>query len=440
MRLDKGKLEKVEEVASKLMRQANDTIIINMRFMDIAIARLRPWSQVGYGGIAIKNDAFIYDPVFLMECYLKDPHLITRMYLHSLMHMIFAHGFEADRMQEEWWNVACDIAVENTIMNLDVGDFELNDDEVRRAALLGLCKNLNFLSAERIYRHFKIYGLSDKDYERYKSLFTMDIHSFYDSKSENYEISREQWKKISERIKTDIKTFSKNSGKSESLIRSLEEATEEKQDYKRLLERFTVLSEQIQLNDDEFDQVYYCYGLTHYNNMPFIEPLEFKDTKRVRDFAIVLDTSASCKGATLKAFLRKTYDILKNSENFFSKINVHILQCDSEVRSDVKITCEEDFDEFIARGKLYGFGGTDYRPVFEYVDELIERREFESFKGLIYFTDGYGIYPNKAPDYDTMFVFLKEDERKPEVPWWAIRVVLTEEEITDEYKTGQTIN
>ena len=85
------------------------------------------------------------------------------------------------------------------------------------------------------------------------------------------------------------------------------------------------------INDDEFDYIYYTYGLKHYGNMPLIEPLEFKDEKRVRDFVIVLDTSASCMGATVRAFLRKTYDILKGSESLSSKVNVHIIQCDSDI-------------------------------------------------------------------------------------------------------------
>ena len=45
-------------------------------------------------------------------------------------------------------------------------------------------------------------------------------------------------------------------------------------------------------------------------------------------------------------------------------------------------------------------------------------------KGLIYFTDGYGIYPNKMPPYRTAFVFLEEDYRDVDVPPWAVRLVI----------------
>ena len=76
---------------------------------------------------------------------------------------------------------------------------------------------------------------------------------------------------------------------------------------------------------------------------------------------------------------------------------MHIVQCDHEIQSDTVITCEEDFDEFIKNGKLSGFGATDFRPVFDYVNQLILDDTFENLKGLIYFTDGYGVYPEQMP-------------------------------------------
>ena len=163
--------------------------------------------------------------------------------------------------------------------------------------------------------------------------------------------------------------------------------------------------------------------------MPLVEPLEYKDSNKIRDFVIALDTSASCRGEIVQAFLQKTYNILQAGENFFSKINVHILQCDSEVRQDTKITRREEFDDFLAHGKLTGFGSTDFRPVFAYVENLQEKQEFDNLKGLLYFTDGYGIYPERMPDYDVAFVFLQEDENAPKTPPWAIKIVLDEEEL-----------
>jgi predicted metal-dependent peptidase len=130
--------------------------------------------------------------------------------------------------------------------------------------------------------------------------------------------------------------------------------------------------------------------------------------------------------------LKKTYSILKSKDNFFSEVNIHIIQCDSQIRKDTKITNNDEFDLFCENIKLKGFGTTDFRPVFKYVDELIEKKEFTNLKGLIYFTDGYGDYPEKMPDYDVMFAFLEEDEYAPKPPVWAYKVILEPEELEAE--------
>ena len=79
--------------------------------------------------------------------------------------------------------------------------------------------------------------------------------------------------------------------------------------------------------------------------------------------------------------------------------------------------------------KIRGHGGTDFRPVFTYVDHLIEKKELPDLKGLIYFTDGYGAFPRKKPPYDTAFVFSGDDFNDKDVPPWAIKLVLREDEV-----------
>ena len=87
------------------------------------------------------------------------------------------------------------------------------------------------------------------------------------------------------------------------------------------------------------------------------------------------------------------------------------------------------FDEFLKTMALRGLGGTDFRPVFAYVDKLREMKEFQNLKGLIYFTDGWGTFPAQKPDYDAAFVFVDDGENNYDVPPWAIKLVLQKEEI-----------
>ena len=67
--------------------------------------------------------------------------------------------------------------------------------------------------------------------------------------------------------------------------------------------------------------------------------------------------------------------------------------------------------------------------MFEYVEQLRQKKEFANLKGLIYFTDGYGVFPKRKPDYDTAFVFVDDACNNPSVPPWAIKLVLQKDEI-----------
>ncbi len=309
------------------------------------------------------------------------------------------------------------------ILDLKLSGAAIRQDEDMRRKLRVLREDIGPLTAERIYRYLCRNPITSKEREELIYLFQRDVHRFWAPKEE-LAVSAEQWKKLSERIKADLKSFTKARSGTESLEKNLEETTRDRYDYSEILRRFTVMGEDISVNDEEFDYIYYTYGLEHYGNLPLIEPLEYKEVNKVKEFVIAIDTSASCRGPIVKAFLQKTYSILKGSESFFHKINVHILQCDNEVRNDTKITNDDDFEKFMQYGKLTGFGATDFRPVFTYIEELKQQGEFENLKGLIYFTDGYGIYPEKMPDYDVIFAFLDEDEHRAPVPPWSIKVVL----------------
>ena len=212
-------------------------------------------------------------------------------------------------------------------------------------------------------------------------------------------------------------------------MQNLTAVNRERYDYAAFLRKFASRQEEMKIDDEEFDYIFYTYGLKLYEKMPLVESLEYKETKKVREFVIAIDTSGSVSGDLVQSFVQKTYNILKSTESFASKINLHIIQCDQEIREDVKVTNQEDFDAYLAHMTLKGFGGTDFRPVFGYVEQLRKKKEFRNLNGLIYFTDGLGLYPERKPDYDTAFVFLDEDYQNPTVPPWAIKLILDRDEL-----------
>lgn len=425
-----GREQKIQQVADKILQLAHDGLLINMRFLDVALSKLPVACRAGMGAHVFDGAGLTCDPELLIRQYEREAALPVRLYLHALLHAVFYHGFQTDKMNSAYWDMATDIAVEATILDMDLHLVKLQEDEELTSRLALLKKQAGGLTAEKVYRHFRIEEPSSKAVSEWKRLCKRDEHIYWNRKEE-LALSQAEWRKISERIRADLKSFSKDKNRGEGMTENLEEAVRERYDYTSFLKRFMAMGEALRVNDEEFDHIFYTYGLKTYGNMPLVEPLEYQESHKIKDFVIAIDTSASCRGATVQAFLRKTYNIMQESENFFSKINVHIIQCDSEVQQDVKITRREEFDAFLQNGKLTGFGSTDFRPVFEYVDELIRAGEFEDLKGLLYFTDGYGIYPEWMPPYDAAFVFLKEDDNAPAVPPWAIRIVLEEEDLEE---------
>nr|SIP63269.1 Hypothetical protein [uncultured bacterium] len=231
-------------------------------------------------------------------------------------------------------------------------------------------------------------------------------------------------------MQTDLTTLSLEYGeKAGTLLRSLKEVTRERVDYGAFLRAFCVPREVVRTSLEEFDYIFYTYGLRLYGNVPLVEPLEYSDQKRIRDLAIVIDTSASVAGDLVEAFLRKTFTLLQARDTFLDTFNVHLIQCDAEVQRDDKATTLAELDALLESLELKGFGGTDFRPAFTYLEELSRQGEFTELTGVLYFTDGDGLYPKDPPPWQTAFVFLEDSYEDRDVPVWAIKLILEKEEV-----------
>lgn len=418
----------MENHAKMIMQLARDTITIRFRFFDSALAKYKLKSVPNLNGFMADGEYIYYDPLYLLKTYVDEPGIAVRLYLHILFHSIFLHPYRYDKTNEEYWNLATDIAVEYNILQLDLSECALTRDDEQRARIAKIRKWVPDITADKLYREFMVAGISNAAKEDYIRLFTIDTHQKRSNTKEPEQIlTEEDWRKISERVRAELKSFSKNKTNGESISDNLEEAVKKRYDFRDVLRRFAVSGEELIVSPDEFDLIYYTYGLNTYGNLPLIEPLEYSDTHKIKEFIIAIDTSSSCRGALVKSFLNKTFNILTSENSFFTNVNIHIIMCDSTIQQDVKITNLSELNAFMANGKLTGFGATDFRPVFEYVDELIDNNEFENLKGLIYLTDGYGIYPTKIPKYDVIFAFVGDDPNRMKVPEWALEIIFEEE-------------
>lgn len=457
------------DLARQIMGYARDQVMVQLRFLDRALFRLPMTASEKTGSFGVDGEKIYYNVEQVLRFFKKEKNICTRAFLHMVLHCIFHHPFQYEKLDRACWDLACDMAVETSILGLGLSDLSLERDRDMQKILLQMKTQVSMLTAEKIYRFLLDHPKEAEMYLQQAELFLADEHMHWillkeneveqrygDSYTKNTRTamigcheadtgeegeqaeleevlvgrSNGDWEDVSEHAKMDLETFSREQGfGAGDLLLNLKEATREKYDYSEFLKKFAVMGEEMHINDDEFDYIYYTYGMQLYENMPLVEPLEYRENKRIREFVIAIDTSGSCQGTTVERFLRKTYNILKNSDSYFSRVNIHIIQCDSKIQQDVKITSDEEFEAYMQDVQLSGFGGTDFRPVFEHVDGLIKRHEFQNLKGLIYFTDGHGTFPERMPDYQTAFVFVEEGFSIPEVPVWAIRLVLQEEDV-----------
>lgn len=215
------------------------------------------------------------------------------------------------------------------------------------------------------------------------------------------------------------------------MMLALKEAVKERQSYREFLKRFVMPMEENHLSDEEFDLISYTYGLRLNDKLPLVEPVEYSEQMRIRDFVIAIDTSGSTAGQLLQNFLIKTYSVLTEENIFDENLNITIIQCDDRVRSEVTVKSRQQLETYARKIVPSGFGGTDFVPVFERVRQLRKQGKFKKLQGLVYFTDGRGRFPQECPEYPVAFVFVDDGTPAPAIPAWAMRVsFLPEEELS----------
>lgn len=426
--------ERLEHIGTRILEGARNALYMNMRYLDVALSSLA-WEmttdirRVGTDGLRL-----IYEPHYLADLYRKNPMLVSRVYLHMVMHCIFRHILKPYKENVLLWDISCDVSAEALIDGLHCRSVRMGISPFRRALYQELRGKLKVLTAEGIYKVLSEKDLNEAQLARLAAEFCIDDHTYWPKPPDNQRPPSamiqnldKKWQDISERMQTELSTGRDPGQGDGELADSLRVENRERYDYRAFLKKFAVLKEEMQADEDSFDYAFYSYGLRLYGNMPLIEPQEWKESHKIEEFVIVIDTSMSCSGELVRKFLEETYSVLSGTESFFKKVHIRILQCDERVQDDRKITDAKDLQEYMEHLRLYGNGGTDFRPAFAYVQKLREAGKLADMKGLLYFTDGQGVFPRRKPPYDTAFIIFREDYKEVSVPAWAIRLTLDEE-------------
>ncbi len=111
---------------------------------------------------------------------------------------------------------------------------------------------------------------------------------------------------------------------------------------------------------------------------------------------VAIDSSGSVEEELLSLFAGELEALFLS----FPDVQLDLLVCDAKIQNVYRFVSGEILDFSIKGG-----GGTDFRPVFDYIE-----RELPETSMLIYFTDAKGTFPQNEPLYETIWVVKEESE------------------------------
>ena len=392
------------QIGIQILEYCRNQLFLSYPSFEQALFILQWEADDRIAGIGTDGVKILFSPVWLLQKYQEDPGTVTKAYLHMILHCIYLHPFFAGKEQENLWDLACDMFVERictSITGNGVGGHQEQD-----------------LSPYRIYD--TLCCLKKEEQLKLEKSIRIDDHSLWREKQTGAKAIWKKWEEVllsMSRGKEKKKLWAGMSpGMRQEEIRL---AGRKDYDYRDFLQKYFHIREEVKLDTESFDYIFYNYGMEYYGDVPLIEPLEYQEASRLSQLVIAIDTSGSCSAAIVQRFLEETYSILSSKENFFSEMEVYLIQCDCCIQKIDVIRREEGWRKLEDKIEIQGRGGTDFCPVFRYVDQLRKEGQLKDLGALIYFTDGDGVYPEERPDYDTAFVFLKDTDSLKMVPSWA---------------------
>ena len=119
-------------------------------------------------------------------------------------------------------------------------------------------------------------------------------------------------------------------------------------------------------------------------------------TSETFNLVVAVDSSRSIDDELLSEFLSEINYLMLS----VSKYKIDLLVCDEKIHEHKTFYSGDELEV-----ELKGGVGTDFRPVFSYIDENLEDTNL-----LLYFTDLQGVFPKDEPNYEVKWVTKSENQ------------------------------
>ncbi len=363
----------------ELLIKAKSQLTLKQPYFGMLASRLKHESSLTVTAYASNGKRFLYNPEFIARRNIDE---IMFILTNCVMHHVLSHQQRRLGRLGSLWQLATDYAI-NTI---------LHENGLAIPQGANYSKEYKNMYAEEIYEILKTEHFSDiadaYDEQNAQPHTTEDANAF--SSLEH----------IDEELDPDT----------ESGWNYAESVTQELAQRKSVTPSgLNRLAQKTKLNDVDWRfELYNAINRHMRNNYSFMPPNKKHIhrgfvlpslTSDTLSLCVAVDTSGSINDALLGAFMEEFKTIMQN----FPAVQIELIIADAKVHAHYTFRGGEKMD-FL----LKGGGGTDYRPVFDYISSHLPLNTM-----LLYFTDGDGMFPKFPPNYEVLWAL----SRKAKVPF-----------------------
>ena len=371
-------------IMQKKISQAKTKLLVEQPYFGTLATKLT--LQVNNDIESFKSDGITleYNEDYFATLELEE---LAFVFANGAMHASLAHTHRRNNRSGWLWQMATDIAINDMLLK--------NGMKMPYGAEYR--KRFTGMYAEEIYAELKADILRDDEDLEYEADNSEDVEP---NREENkQEKPQEQPQREQERLEEELLEEILFAEEAIALL----EREFQKGDAPVSIERFFSLEFEGKIDwRDELKGALDRYFRDDYTLLPpskkllysgIYLPSTYSQTFRL---VIAVDSSGSVDELLLGEFLSEVNFLMALVSNY----QIELLVCDDTIQSHKTFYSGDRLEV-----ELQGGGGTDFRPVFTFVEN-----NFDDVKLLLYFTDLEGIFPKEYPSYETKWVSKSQVE------------------------------
>jgi predicted metal-dependent peptidase len=382
------------------LRQSRTRLLLRQPFFGLLLANASLGLDDGCETAYTNGKNIRFSPQFLAGLTPRETDFVL---CHEILHIVLGHCFRAKGFEPQRFNVACDIVVNDLILEengRDLSSISIKGEVMMHETPKG-ARGYKF-TAEQVYAMLPVTesrggkGNSSTKEKGKKGTGQFDDHSPWE------EADQELYEEWAARVKEAVEAcekMGKGRGASpllkEFLIGQPEEA---KLDWREILSAF--VQEEV----------------TDYTLVPpdrryqgdFFLPDFAETTDSVKDILFMVDTSGSMSDKEIRAVYS---EIVGAISQFGGRLKGFLGFFDAAV---VPPKPFEDVDDLKSK-RAFGRGGTSFDAIFDYVDGKMEHKP----ASIVILTDGYAPWPQKAKAKGIPVLWIINNEKQTP-PWGKV--------------------